>query len=256
MLCNKCNFNNPSGTTTCRVCGAQLSVSDTPSRDATVSSTASTPAVRSASGATARTGCAMHPGLTTVPCASCNTALCAQCMKGGVLNKLRPCGMTLCAECHDEAIMRPGFCPKCEAEVQFVDSVDNYVKGDFFSNFFGEAEQCPKCNSVVRTLWFGSIFPLGILLLPVLAALKDVEALRPYVPQLFRISVIPFVPLASYRDRIGLVTDERGEDVTLFQRGRTHLRWNQVGRTAAFWFVPIGIIILALVVLSFAAQPT
>ena len=258
MICLKCHFDNPSGSTTCRVCGMQLAVAEAASNKAALSSsvTAQTSAA-SATHSPTRTDCAQHPDVLCVPCANCSTPLCAECMETGVLLKLAPCGSILCGPCHRQAVLSPGFCPDCEADVQYVEAVDNYVKGNFFSNFFGEAEQCSKCNSVVRTLWFGSMFPIGILLLPVLRVFADVELLRPHMPKLFRIAVIPLIPLASYRDRIGLVTNEReDEDQTLFQRGRTSLRGGQVLRTAMFWFIPIGIIILFLIVLASVAQPT
>lgn len=201
-----------------------------------------------------QTDCALHADVVCVPCANCATPLCRQCTETGVLNKLAPSGLILCGECHRQAVLRPGFCPDCEMDIRDVKVVDNFVKANFFSNFFGEAEQCPKCNSVVRTLWIGSIFPTGFMVLPFVPIFANTPALRPYIPALFRISVIPLVPLASYRDRIGLAANGDENDQTQFQRGRTSLRWNQLFRTALFWFIPIGLVILFLVILSFLAK--
>lgn len=248
MICTKCNFDNPDDQTTCRVCGAQLSAPGT-AIDAATSSAATPPERTSATHTSTGSDCALHLDVVSVPCANCTTPLCAKCTTEGVLRKLAPSGLILCNQCYRQALLRPGFCSECEAEVEFVDTVDNYVKGNFFSNFFGEAEQCPKCNSVVRTLWFGSIFPIGVLLLPVFQIFADSETLRPHMPTLFRLTTIPIIPLASYRDRIGLVRNEReDEEQTLFQRGRTNLRWNQILRTAMFWYISIAIIILAFII--------
>jgi hypothetical protein len=248
MICTKCNFDNPDDQTTCRVCGAQLS-SPGSSINAAMSSAAIPPERTSATHQFTGSDCESHPDVVCVPCANCSTPLCAKCTEAGVLYKLAPCGFILCAQCHRQALLRPGFCPECEAEVEFVDAVDNYVKGNFFSNFFGEAEQCPKCNSVVRTVWFGSIFPIGMLLLPVFQIFADSETLRPHMPTLFRLTTIPIIPLASYRDRKGAVIDEQEEQTRyILQRGRTNLRWNQILRTAMFWYSSIAIIILAFII--------
>jgi len=113
----------------------------------------------------------------------------------------------------DEQVLRTGFCKACLA-----DSTDESPGGISRVNgigrkFYGSAEKCPACGSVVRVLWF--VF---------------VE--------------IPIVPLGAYRYQLA-----EGGGLSLrsrFVARRTHLRWQQV---FAHWAVGLvlGAVAFALI---------
>lgn len=85
--------------------------------------------------------------------------------------------------------------------------------------------------------------------------ISDTKSNKPLALSLVRLSVIPFIPFASYRDRQGAVQGEKeNEDRYFFQRGRTQIRPKQVLRTALFWFIPIALIILSFFTYAYIDQ--
>lgn len=247
MICIKCGFDNPGENTSCRVCGAPLgghsvSVAETGAAVTTAATSKSaTPDYSKTS-----VDCPNHPGVANgVVCDVCYASFCKDC-----IGALSPSGFMACLPCRREVLLRAEFCPDCSVDIDFVDNVDSYYEFSFFLNFLGKSEPCPKCNSVVRTRWFGSILPLGPFVLPFLPFFKDSPwGVRVAIPFLLSITHIPIVPIGSYRDREGAVIDEVEDQIhPTNQRARVGFRGGQAFRTAMIWLVSFAIIIVAIII--------
>lgn len=148
---------------------------------------------------TTRTACATHPDAAAdFTCSACRRAFCAAC------RRVHENGTEVCPMCAGgEMLQVTGFCPQCK-----VDSTDE-TPGDVSTmngigrKFYGGAEPCPRCGSVIRTLWWTVV-------------------------------EIPIVPRGSYRFK----TISDGVGNARFWARRTRLHWPQVFVT---WIVGLAI---------------
>lgn len=93
----------------------------------------------------------------------------------------------------EEQILQTGFCTKCTADSTSETPGSISTMNGIGRKFYGGAEKCPTCGSVVRVLWF--VF---------------VE--------------VPLIPLGTYRYQ----ESEKGVMRSRFLGRKTHTRWPQV----------------------------
>ena len=155
------------------------------------------------------TVCTTHPEAEAVfGCAVCAKSYCDAC------RRVRANGSEVCPGCSDEkAVTKTGFCSQCLSE-----STD-YTPGNISTTngvgrkFYGGAQPCPNCGSVVKVLWW---------------VLVDV----------------PLIPRGCYRFK-----ETKSDNVSRYQflARRTHWRWPQVFTQWAVGLV-VGAIAFTLII--------
>ncbi|MCW8129491.1 MAG: serine/threonine protein kinase [Planctomycetota bacterium] len=157
-----------------------------------------TPVVAAAAPVPRRTACSMHPDADAAfICHRCGKAHCPACRR--VLAN----GREVCPGCAGQGqSVQTGFCDRCRTQSSERTPGSISTVNGVGRKFYGSAEPCPDCASVIRTLWFTFIdFPL--------------------------------IPLGSYRYK---PLGEEGMRSSQFLARRTPLRWEQVFAT---WFVGV-----------------
>ena len=109
-------------------------------------------------------------------------------------------------------LVEKGFCLNCQSTSIEKTPGNISTTNGIGRKFYGSADPCSKCGSVVRTLWWTFI-------------------------------EMPVVPLGSYRYK---PISEVGINTTRFWARKTGMRWDQILKTWA-----VGIIVAAAVIAGF-----
>ena len=107
-----------------------------------------------------------------------------------------------------------GFCEDCKAESTEQTPGDVSATNGFGRKFYGSAAPCPKCGSVVRTLWWTVID-------------------------------IPLIPRGSYRYK---TVSENEIGMFRFWARRTRTNWGQIFKTWLFGFIAVVVVIAAVAI--------